>query len=136
MKNERIDVLEKEIAELRNDFQVLKSNNLDGSSLNPVAPSGQQSTLNQIDTLNEMQERCVRSKNIIVFNIQESNSTSPSERVDHDKAHVIEILEKLQLDTITEYKVVRVGRAGTKPRPMKVMFSDSSFALKCIKNKK
>lgn len=135
VKDDRIDALEKEVSELRNNIQSFK-NREPSVALSEGSPSDLQASTKQFDPFNEINERYSRSKNIIIFNINESQSLSPEERSDHDKTHVVQTLQKLELDGNVDFKVVRIGRPSSKPRPVKVIFADPSMVTKCLQNKR
>lgn len=83
-----------------------------------------------------MQERCEKSKNIIIHNIAESNSINVNERIEFDRIQVESTLKKLGDITDTNFKVYRIGRQGKKMRPIRVILSSQEIALECLKQKK
>ena len=121
----RINQLEMEILTIKNEVLQLKSK--------PAETAKQETDQNLIS---ELQDRNIRSRNIIVHNVNESNSEITTERIDFDKAQVLQILDKLEFDTTIEFKVNRIGMSGEKPRPMRVVLPDANIALKVVKQKK
>lgn len=130
-KDKRIDWLETEIVELKDSIKELKT----GKTQINIAEDTSRNIVTDQDMFVEIQERSVRSKNIMLFGVMESHSKIVSERIDHDKGKILEILNKLETPTDCDFKVVRVGKVTNKPRPMKIIFSDSSIAVKCLKFK-
>lgn len=130
-KNERIDFLEDKVSDLEREFLLIRSkihvHSSTGSGQDGLNPG-------QCDVFGEMQERSSRVRNVIVFNINECQSNVTNERVDHDKDRVLNVLDKLEIHPAPEFKVVRIGRPGVRPRPIKVIFLESSIATLCLKN--
>uniref|UniRef100_A0A6P7GL73 Uncharacterized protein LOC114343770 isoform X1 n=1 Tax=Diabrotica virgifera virgifera TaxID=50390 RepID=A0A6P7GL73_DIAVI len=89
------------------------------------------------DMFLELEDRSSRSKNILIYNVDESQSKVTNERIDHDKANTREVLTKLEVGA-TEFKVLRVGRGNSssdRPRPLKVIFQNNTIVIACLKNK-
>lgn len=127
----RIDRLETEIDVLKVRIQDLSSSLRDTSS---DSTNKSQSAFQH--TFTEIQERNEKSKNIIVYNIEECKSMVVSERVDYDKLHITKLLENLEMDTTHNFKVARIGKPSQKARPIRVMFHDQLLAKECLKRKK
>ncbi|CAG9821972.1 unnamed protein product [Phaedon cochleariae] len=83
----------------------------------------------------EVQDRAHRSKNIIIYDVQESQSEEYSVRISFDKQQCQKVLDSLNVQT-EEFKVIRLGRPSNKPRPLKVFFLYNNIALACLKNKR
>lgn len=132
LREDRIVRLESEVSELRDSVQSLGINQPDNPNL---VVAGSANSQQSDEAFNELQDRCARSRNILMYNIFESKSTNTRERIDHDKAHVTGVFEKLDFETPPDFKVVRIGQSGEKPRPLKIIFSDESMARKCLYNK-
>ena len=130
-KNDRIDALESKVVELQEAISTLKA----GGDINPGLPLSNQISNNSCDTFVEVQERSIRSKNLMIFNIVENTSSDTKVRVNYDKTHVDGLLTKLEAQEFGEFKVVRVGKSGERPRPIKVIFSDSRAVSHCLKMK-
>uniref|UniRef100_A0A8D8ZFU1 B box-type domain-containing protein n=1 Tax=Cacopsylla melanoneura TaxID=428564 RepID=A0A8D8ZFU1_9HEMI len=105
------------INELREQICKLEAK-LDGNN-NP----GDQNNGNlDIDAVvNEMEERRIRSRNVIMFQIVESNETDPEKRIKHDKQKAMQILANLdhQIQE-NEIFVRRLGKPGNPTRPLRV----------------
>ncbi|KAL3283928.1 hypothetical protein HHI36_018096 [Cryptolaemus montrouzieri] len=69
----------------------------------------------------EINERNSRVNNVMVYKLNESNSRSLNERILHDKAEVVKILDIIDIKEDVIENVIRVGEKGTKPRPMKIV---------------
>ncbi|KAL3277585.1 hypothetical protein HHI36_012927 [Cryptolaemus montrouzieri] len=80
------------------------------------------------ETLNaEINERNSKVNNVMVYKLNESNSQSLNERILHDKAEVVKILDMIDIKEDVIEKVIRVGKKGTKSRPMKIILSNSGL---------
>ncbi|KAL3274987.1 hypothetical protein HHI36_019761 [Cryptolaemus montrouzieri] len=67
--------------------------------------------------LEEIHERPLRSSNIMIYEVAESYITNIGEKVSEDKERVAVVLQATCYDDTVLQKVVKVGYAGTKPRP-------------------
>lgn len=132
--NERIDRLEAEVSELRSNILKLQNGGIKGNSM-PVYHA-QKSITDEHDVLTEMQDRCIRARNVIVYHIEESKSQVSAERIDHDRAQFVSVWEAMALDNIPDFKVFRIGRPGQKPRPIKIVFPSESHVKECLRNKR
>lgn len=65
------------------------------------------------DMFNELHDRQSREKNIILFNVPESNNDAD------DTSLVNDILTKIDAPVATSH-IVRLGKLGPKPRPIKI----------------
>lgn len=95
--------------------------------------------LNMDAVLQEMDERQYRSKNVIIFGINESASSSTEDRKKHDKLQVQKALEKIPDVDMEKSIVVRLGKPAdnsAKPRPVKVILQNKHQAINVLKNKK
>ena len=127
---EVVSKLNRETEDIRSNLKDMSDKIHNVASVNGV-------TVPDFDPCSEMNERSVRAKNIIIFNMVESRSSNFKERIDHDKAHVISVLEKLAMDVNTSFKVFRIGKPGSGGgRPLKVVFNEQSMALQCLKRRK
>lgn len=94
------------------------------------------STMDSESLFYEIQERITRSRNIMIYQKEESTSSNLDDRILHDKAIVQNICSEIELVT-DNFKVIRVGQwknDGNK-RPMKVIFPDAGFATEILKRK-
>ncbi|KAL3273694.1 hypothetical protein HHI36_015124 [Cryptolaemus montrouzieri] len=73
--------------------------------------------------------------NVMVYKLNESNSQSLNEEILHDKAEVVKILDRIDIKEDIIEKVIRVGKKGIKPRPMKIVLSNSGIARTVLRNK-
>ncbi|KAL3278327.1 hypothetical protein HHI36_013658 [Cryptolaemus montrouzieri] len=83
----------------------------------------------------EINERNSEVNNVMVYNLKESNSQSRNERILHDKAKVVKILDIIDIKKDVIEKIIRVGKKGTKRRPMKIVLSNSGIARTVLRNK-
>lgn len=122
--------LETEICELRSKITDLESN------VQKSQQSSSGSSYSQDDIMNESVERQLRAKNMIVFNVIESQSAVAGERIDHDKTKFISVLDTLGVGTNVAFRVNRIGRNNNaQPRPMRVQFEEMSIVAECLKNR-
>lgn len=80
------------------------------------------------DILNELHDRQSREKNIILFNVSE-----PVNDVD-DTSLVNDILTKIEAPVVTS-QIVRLGKLGPKPRPIKITCEKKSHVGLILKSK-
>ncbi|KAL3286573.1 hypothetical protein HHI36_001074 [Cryptolaemus montrouzieri] len=83
----------------------------------------------------EINKRNSKVNNVMVYKLSESNSQSLNKRILHDKAEVVKILDMIDIKEDVIQKVIRVGKKGTKPRPMKIVLSNSGIARTVLRNK-
>lgn len=92
--------------------------------------------INAEEFMNEISERQKRASNVVVLNINESNKTVVSQRIEEDKNSIKQILDGIEVDT-TNIKVYRLGKfLPNKVRPLKVCFSTRNDAITVLRNKK
>ncbi|CAG9770027.1 unnamed protein product [Ceutorhynchus assimilis] len=103
----------------------------DATIANADPPS--QSSDQSFDMFAVVQE--TRSKNLMIFNIVENTSNDTNVRVNHDKTHISDLLNRLEAQQVGEYKDVRVGKSGDRPRPIKVIFPDAHAVSQCVRSK-
>lgn len=118
-----VPLLKAKVDELENKFNQLIKDNItkNSSSANSTTdPSFQLESL-----LNEVEERKDRAKNIMLYNLPESPT---------DNATVKEIISTVS-DADKIKKIFRVGKSSDKPRPIKVILTDSDTAVHILKNK-
>ncbi|KAL3274008.1 hypothetical protein HHI36_015426, partial [Cryptolaemus montrouzieri] len=80
-------------------------------------------------------DRNSKVNNVMVYKLNEFNSQSLNERILHDKAEVVKILDMIDIKEDFIEKVIRVDKKGTKPRPMKIVLSNSGIARTVLRNK-
>ncbi|KAL3272167.1 hypothetical protein HHI36_022651 [Cryptolaemus montrouzieri] len=132
----RFDDLEREVRKLKKELLMLKGSNeseietLKNSMKNVPEINGDPEEL-----IAEINERNSKVNNVMVYKLNESNSQSLNERILHDKAEVVKILDMIDIKEDVIEKVIRVGKKGTKPRPMKIVLSNSGIARTVLRNK-
>lgn len=90
----------------------------------------------QEDIIMELNERNLRSKNILISGITESTSTDPKERQVHDKNMSMSIIKTIYADCPQPRYVFRVGKyKKDKNRLVKVCFDSSDIVLNILRNK-
>lgn len=83
----------------------------------------------------EMKEREVRSNNIVVYGIPESNEADTDKRKEHDKKQVIEMMKVLEVETkgevMVKYRAGKIREDG-KGRPMVVKVKEDEEREKIL----
>lgn len=131
-QREKIDELKTEVSDLRAYVDSLTI----PKSMNPSAQTCTDSSNNEFDVITELQDRSSRAKNIIMFNVEESKSSDVSTRIEHDKHCLVDIFSQLELNEPSDLKVSRLGGlSAKKPRPLKIIFSDTSVVTECLRRK-
>lgn len=88
------------------------------------------------EIINEILERRKRRKNIIIYNVRESQKTIHVERKEHDKDTVKSILTPIEILT-DKIHTMRLGKYDSeKNRPIKVTFEEADDVITVLKNKK
>jgi cell division protein FtsB len=114
--------LKKENEELKKDVDNLKKNSVDSNSLPNVA-----NDICGLDLVKEIQEREIKSRNILLFNVDES--------IDDEAKLVADLIETLHID-VSISSVVRLGTRSNKPRPVRVIFNSPQSVFAVLKTKK
>ncbi|KAF5189957.1 hypothetical protein FRX31_020456 [Thalictrum thalictroides] len=78
--------------------------------------------------INELQDRQSRDKNVIFFNVPESNNDAD------DISAVNDVLSKIGASVATS-QIVRLGKTGPKPRPIKIICNAKSDVGLILKSK-
>lgn len=137
-QKQRIEKLEYEISELKKTVHNLEQKeplNVEGTDRYE-----KKNSINENDTkiFSELQDRNNRSKNILMYNVPESSHNDTHLRIESDKAQVQDVLTKLNVST-DDFKVIRLGKRkleSNKPRPLKVIFTNTNTARQCLYSKK
>lgn len=89
------------------------------------------------EIVNELNERSLRSKNIILFGVPEPKSNNPNERREEDKNAVLKIIKTVLCKDFSEpEKIYRLGKyQSDKNRHLKVCFATQETAKAILKNK-
>lgn len=85
--------------------------------------------------LQEIRDREKRSCNLMVFGVPESSSADIQRRVADDTRRTEEMMVKLGLE-IRAQRVLRVGKLGVRPRPLKLILPSHEDVLRCLRNKR
>lgn len=88
------------------------------------------------ETLAEMEDRKLRSKNVIMFNVPESSGNSHPEIMSEDLNKVKSILHNVSNVDTSQIKLYRLGKKDTnKTRPIKIELPDKYQARTVLQNK-
>ena len=146
----RVESLEKQIVDLKDQ---LKSSNDNASQAMKTVQSVQKQTAassEQVKTtvLTEIQEQEKRKANLVIYNLKELSSDTPSERKEHDSASIKEVLSTIEVSDLQEDKIQSIRRLGPltdqtkepttagKPRPLLLSFKSSSDRTKVLSSAK
>lgn len=103
-----VPLLKAKIDELENRFNKFSQEN---ATITPnLAPTTSDPCLQIESILMEMEERKIRAKNLMIYNLPESQN---------DDSKVKDIISTVADSNIIK-KLYRVGKAGNKPRPIKL----------------
>lgn len=126
VRNIKVLELEKQVAALHSELNILKNTKPEGDN-----------GLGSENSFEEIQDRINRANNVVMFNVPEKISDDSKVRINHDIEQVEEILHKLDLKEVKDFKVIRLGKLNqSKPRPIKVFMVNTSNAQECIKRKR
>lgn len=118
----QIEVLASEVKSLKQEMNLLK----------------QQAKPNMEPLIFEVQDRVSRANNFMIFNAKENSSSELKIRIEADKKVVTEVMDLMGIENNTDkiVKVLRVGvQKSNKPRPLKVICSDSRLVNSVIRSK-
>ncbi|KAG5864012.1 hypothetical protein JTB14_037727 [Gonioctena quinquepunctata] len=88
--------------------------------------------------MSEVRNRMSRSCNFMLYNSPENDSSELKTRIVADKKAVTDVMDLMGVEDASEniIKVLRVGiKNSMKPRPLKVICSDSNYVNSIIKSK-
>lgn len=71
----------------------------------------------------------------MVFGVSESSSSDLQRRVADDTRRTEEMMVKLGLE-IRAQRVLRVGKLGVRPRPLKLILPSHDDVLRCLRNRR
>lgn len=127
--NEKLSNIEPRITDSENRIKSLEDEVL---GLKNCKESGS----NVESVLEEINDRERRSRNVIIYNLPESASSTISVRIDHDKNLISKLTNVLcTTNPVTIFKSYRIGRSSkNKIRPLKVIFKDSGCVMDFCKN--
>lgn len=91
---------------------------------------------NLCEALDEIEDRKTRSKNIILFNVPESQSPTQAQCIADDTNRITGILNKVTPLDANKIKLYRLGaKRSDKTRPIKIEFGDESQAKFILQNR-
>lgn len=131
-----IKSLQQTVAELQLQIQELNENRESQTSRQPDIHSTPTADQNVI--INEFIEREKRSKNIVLFNIEDKPINEENKNNNIDTKKVKDILKLLDIDIdIGAAKIRRLGKIEeNKRRPIKITLSSKEDSLKAVRQKK
>ncbi|KAL3273636.1 hypothetical protein HHI36_015067 [Cryptolaemus montrouzieri] len=87
----------------------------------------------------EVNDRIIRSKNIMIYDLKESSKAEVADRIDDDRRKVQKLLTGIDIKPDELVKIVRIGKKrgrDGKSRPAKDVFSGPDEVAAILKNKK
>lgn len=85
--------------------------------------------------LEELNDRSMRARNLLVYNIPESGSPDVKVRVAHDNDIANKLIESVIPSQIKHHKTVRLGKINQgRPRPLKIIFNSDVEVRSFIAN--
>jgi len=145
--DERLKTIEKSLKEKCNKEEVLavvreemdkRSSQVNVEEPIVTADKEKRTGSNVQEVLDEIQERKNREANIVIYGVQECESSSRDSRMQHDIEHVVEITEVCDAK-VDESDISRVFRLGkydkekTTQRPLLVKFKKTESKTKIFK---
>lgn len=121
--------LKEDIDTLKSEMQKIKDEKLQHQKENVNSISSEQ-------LITETEERKRRAKNLIIYNIDESNDTHATSRLEDDKNKVIRAIAQIcTIDTsrITAYRIGKFD--ANKKRPIKAILDSEENVITVLKNK-
>lgn len=119
------EIAEKKINEISHTVQLLKSEQAQAFSSNET----------QEDIIAEINERELRSKNIVISGIPEPTSLNKDQRISMDKQEVVNLLKSIDNDYPEPEKIMRLGKYDiNKTRPIKAYFKSHEIAKSILRN--
>ena len=85
---------------------------------------------------NEIEDRCARANNIIVYGIDKSKTYEVKKRIRHDEVRFRAILSSIDVPADGDFKPIRIGNENVRARLIKIVFMDPSMVSKCMRQKK
>ncbi|XP_050540404.1 uncharacterized protein LOC126905053 [Daktulosphaira vitifoliae] len=82
---------------------------------------------NNIDLVNEINDRLYRSRNILIFNTSENDIIS-------DEAVVNDLISNMKV-SVSISKIQRIGNLSIKNRPLRITFNEASDVITILKSK-
>ncbi|KAK5640701.1 hypothetical protein RI129_009248 [Pyrocoelia pectoralis] len=115
--------LRKLILDLKSEIELLKKAS-ENQCTNLTTPAE--------EIITEVAERQLRSRNVIMYNLNENHSN------DQDLIDVQDVIKKISTVPTEHIKLFRLGQSKSpnKPRPIKIIFKNSDDAISVLRNNK
>lgn len=131
--NKKVDVLTAKLSEFEPRLAAAEEGITKMESEIKELKKGSTAPGNEEELFAEMTERARRLRNVIVYNIPESNRKRPEDKKSHDIGMITKIYEILDLQLPNNISFFRLGKAGGRDRPIKVMFRDEDSVVTLLK---
>lgn len=130
-----IPVLKKRLDEIDQKLADLEKHKSEQQSTIQASQSQTESSISNCeDFIREMDDRRQRSNNLMVYNIPESQKNSIPDKVVDDSNIIKNIFNSLLGESQIK-KVLRIGKKGDKPRPIKLITDSRDTILHLLRNK-
>lgn len=131
---DQIDKLNTDFKDLKTKFDSQKTA-IDKDAVKTQTASGD---INMIaELMEEVNEREIRSKNVLIFNMPESLKTTKDERHEDDALRATNIITTCSSVDISNLRTYRLGKYNaSRNRPMKVIMESRSDVIKVLQNKR
>nr|XP_023024533.1 uncharacterized protein LOC111512624 [Leptinotarsa decemlineata] len=105
------------------------------TTIDPLITEIVEANPNEFDLDIVYQQYTIRSNNLMLFNVEESKAEGLEAKIADDKKIAIQVLESIGVESNDLTKVIHIGRQGNKPRPIKMMLSNSNAVGHALKLK-
>jgi len=75
----------------------------------------------EIEFLKDLQDAESRKDNVMIFGLSESTAPDPDVRKREDMQKILSLTSKIGVSDLQPLKVIRLGRVGNNPRPVKLI---------------
>lgn len=75
----------------------------------------------EVEFQRDLEEMDRRKNNLMIFGLPEAKSHVPEERLLADSDKLASLASSLDIQNLKPYKIIRLGKVGNRPRPVKVI---------------
>uniref|UniRef100_A0A8D8U590 Uncharacterized protein n=1 Tax=Cacopsylla melanoneura TaxID=428564 RepID=A0A8D8U590_9HEMI len=125
---EMINQLKTQLSSLQQNFEKICNERTDETDCS-------QNPQDMDSMISEMEERRLRAKNVIMYDIPESDNDNKDVRINHDTSEVTNIVQSMNVNINRFSKVRRLGKKtqGSNPRPIMVTLENAASAISILK---
>ena len=134
-RSEVLSVLKTELSDMRSEIKLL-SDRVKALEDKPSIPSEQLPSSSTDDVINELNDRELRSRNILIFDLPEQNETSLVRARSADAEGALAILREISPLVTQTPTTYRLGKLGSLPcRPLCVRLDSAATVKSILQNK-